>query len=169
MSIYPVLLAGGSGTRLWPLSRDNHPKQFLNINSKSSLFQETAYRLDSLQAVGIDVKPPIIVCSREYSALIRNQLELIGKSPTIIICEPTARNTAPALTLATEFIASVIRDSDAIALVMPVDHIISNRKAFSRAGASAAALANKGFLTTFGITPESPETGFILQKEGLDC
>ena len=122
MKLHPVVLSGGSGTRLWPLSRDNFPKQFLPIFGRSTLLQETLLRLDGLT----DVAPAVVVCNEAHRFLAMDQLRQIGKEPLDIIIEPVARNTAPALTLAA--LALTERDlaaaTDPIMLVMPSDHLI---------------------------------------------
>lgn len=164
MEICPVILSGGSGSRLWPLSREYYPKQLLALTSERTLLQETAHRLD-----GIDnVLSPIIVCNEEHRFLVAEQLRQVRVSPSSIILEPVGRNTAPALTLAA--MSLLDKDMDPIMLVMPADHIISDIEAFQAIVKDGASLAAKDRLVTFGIVPESPATGYgyIKKGEGTD-
>lgn len=159
MALYPVILAGGSGTRLWPLSRELYPKQFLTLLGSQSLLQQTVSRLD-----GMNAAPPLIVCNEEHRFLVAEHIMQMGKSPSSIILEPQGRNTAPALTLA----ALALKDSsaDPVMLVMPSDHIINDASAFQGIVQQGEALAQSGHIVTFGIVPVSPETGYGYIKKG---
>ena len=167
MKLHPVVLSGGSGTRLWPLSRDNFPKQFLPIFGRSTLLQETLLRLDGLT----DVAPALVVCNEAHRFLAVDQLRQIGKEPLDIVIEPVARNTAPALTLAA--LALTGRDlsaADPIMVVMPSDHLIRDVAALHAALEEGASLADAGLMVTFGIAPRTPASGFgyIKRGESLD-
>ena len=164
MKICPVILSGGSGTRLWPLSREHYPKQLLALFGEQSLLQQTASRLNGLnQAVS-----PLLVCNEEHRFLIAEQLHAIDISPENIILEPVGRNTAPALTLAALYLDR--GHEECIMLVMPADHVITKNAAFHEAVKAGAALANKDQIITFGIKPTTPETGYgyIRKGEGND-
>jgi len=158
--LYPVILSGGSGSRLWPLSREFFPKQLLALAGKNSLLQDTAIRLDSLE----DTAAPIVVCNEEHRFLVAEQLREIGKTPKSIILEPIGRNTAPALTLAALSIND--KDENALMLVMPADHLIQRTTDFHDAVRSGLVLAKEGHLVTFGIVPLTPETGYGYIKSG---
>ncbi|WP_262965113.1 mannose-1-phosphate guanylyltransferase/mannose-6-phosphate isomerase [Methylobacter psychrophilus] len=148
----PVILSGGSGTRLWPLSRGHYPKQFLPLVSSHTMVQETLLRLD-----GIDgLKAPLAVCNEDHRFMMAEQLWEIGAKPAAIILEPIGRNTAPAVAMA----ALSASSEDDILLILPADHVISNLVAFHAAVVEAKALAEQGFLVTFGIVPTEPETGY---------
>jgi len=150
----PVILSGGSGTRLWPLSRKNLPKQFLQLTGARTLFQQTVERSRSLY----DKNAPIVVCSEEHRFLVAEQLRELKVSGATILLEPVPRNTAPAIALAAwQALAS---DTDAILLVLPADHLIGDTASFIEAATKALPLAKEGWLVTFGIRPEAPETGF---------
>ena len=154
-SLIPVVLSGGSGTRLWPLSREKYPKQLLPLIGNDSLLQATVRRVEGLD--GVKLKEPLIVCNEEYRFIIAEQLRVMGKKSNILL-EPVGRNTAPALTLAA---LAVIKDGeDPILLVMPADHVIADTARFQAVVQQGAALAAEGALVTFGITPDSPETGY---------
>ena len=153
--VQPVVLSGGSGTRLWPLSREKYPKQLLPLIGEDSLLQATVRRTDGIQ--GAALAPPMVVCNEEYRFVIAEQLRLMGKPGTIVL-EPTGRNTAPALTLAA--LAAVADGADPVLLVMPADHVITDTAAFRAVVAQGAALAGQGLVVTFGITPDAPETGY---------
>lgn len=153
--LIPVILSGGSGTRLWPLSRQQYPKQLLPLINRYSLLQETVRRLDGL--ADISVQSPIIVSNEEYRFVIAEQLRVLGKTGKIIL-EPYGRNTAPALTVAA--IAATQEGGDPILLVMPSDHVITDIAAFQAAVHKGMSLAENGMLVTFGITPDTPETGY---------
>ncbi len=162
--LHPVVLSGGSGTRLWPLSRQNQPKQFLSLVGDHSLFQETVLRASRLPGV----QAPVTVCSDDHRFMVGEQLQAIGMASGGILLEPMARNTAPAIALAACHVAA--RDPDALMLVMPADHLIEDEAAFRDAVASARRLAGEGWLVTFGIHPDYAETGYgyILRGEALD-
>ena len=163
MLIQPVVLSGGSGTRLWPLSREKHPKQLLSlIGGEDTLLQATIRRVDGI--AGINLCAPMVVCNEEYRFVIAEQLRLMGKEGPIVL-EPFGRNTAPALTLAA--LAAMREGGDPILLVMPSDHVITDTRTFQEAVACGAALAEEGAVVTFGITPDAPETGYGYIQTGL--
>jgi mannose-1-phosphate guanylyltransferase / mannose-6-phosphate isomerase len=153
--VQPVVLSGGSGTRLWPLSREKYPKQLLPLIGDDSLLQATVRRTEG---IGAELAPPMVVCNEEYRFVIAEQLRLMGKPGTIVL-EPMGRNTAPALTLAA-LAAMADTPHDPVLLVMPADHVIVDTRAFEAAVRDGAALAAKGMVVTFGITPDAPETGY---------
>lgn len=158
MKIQPVVLCGGSGTRLWPLSREKHPKQLLALISDDSLLQATVRRLDGLEAgENIALNDPIVVSNEEYRFVIAEQMRVIGRHAAIVL-EPAGRNTAPALTLAA--LAVNQDEADAVLLVMPADHIMLDTAAFLIAVRQGAKLAEEGMVVTFGITPDAPETSY---------
>ncbi len=154
MLIQPVILSGGSGTRLWPLSREKYPKQLLPLVGEDSLLQATVRRIDGL--AGAELAQPMVVCNEEYRFVIAEQLRLMGKTGTIVL-EPVGRNTAPALTIAA---LTAAHNGDPVLLVMPADHVIVDGAAFRAAVQKGAELAVKGNVVTFGITPDAPETGY---------
>ena len=153
-NIYPVILSGGSGTRLWPQSRTSYPKQFLPLVSDQSRLQETARRVSDPTAFAA----PLMVCNEEHRFLVAEQLREIGIQPSHIVLEPVARNTAPAVAVAAFLLAA--RDPDALMLVLPSDHMIGDTGAFQAAIQTAADAAKDGALVTFGIKPTRPETGY---------
>ncbi len=152
--IHPVILSGGSGTRLWPMSRSHYPKQLLALMGEHSLLQETVRRV-----VGnAGFAPPLIIANEEHRFIIAEQLREIGAVPDALILEPVGRNTAPAACVAALRLAA--REPDALMLVMPSDHAIGDPDAFVEATGHAAAAARTGHLVTFGVTPERAETGY---------
>ncbi len=160
MKILPVILAGGGGTRLWPLSREHYPKQFLSLTGEDSLLQQTLSRMDSMN----DVDPVIIVSNEEHRFLVAEQARLNDQALNTIMLEPKGRNSAPALTVAA--MAAQKDGNDPIILMMPSDHVIQNQKAFHATMLSGAELADQGYLITFGIVPDKPETGYGYIKQG---
>ncbi|MGH8292461.1 MAG: mannose-1-phosphate guanylyltransferase/mannose-6-phosphate isomerase [Gammaproteobacteria bacterium] len=156
----PVILSGGSGTRLWPLSRKNLPKQFLALTGNSTLFQKTVSRA---RALG-DVAAPIVVCNEDHRFLVAEQLHELNVEDASILLEPMPHNTAPAIALAAWQAIGVHPDAEL--LVMPADHLIGNTASFADAVRKATPLAEQGWLVTFGIRPEAPETGFGYIKRG---
>lgn len=150
----PVIISGGTGTRLWPLSRKNKPKQFLSLFGEMSLFQNTLTRLNGLNTVA----NPIIVCNTEHRFMVAEQLQAIELSAQHIILEPCARNTAPAIALAA--IKALENGDDPLLLVLAADHMIEDTQAFHRAIQQAIPLAEQGQLVTFGVQPHSAHTGY---------
>ena len=156
MNIIPVVLSGGSGTRLWPVSRKAHPKQFLNLAGDQSLFQQTI-----LRGLFVNDADPIVVCNEQHRFLVAEQLLEIDIDNASIILEPVARNTAPAIALAAISAELQHRGSDSpLLLVLPSDHLIKNPMAFRQAVKVAAKAAAKGKIVTFGIVPTTAETGY---------
>lgn len=149
-AIVPVILSGGSGTRLWPMSRPEQPKQFLSLTSDETMLQLTVKR-----AEGAHFAAPVVVANAAHIDMIEAQLADVGVVPQAIILEPLARNTAPAIALAARSVAP-----DAAMLVMPSDHVIADVPAFHAVIAAALPLVAQGWLVTFGITPDAPETGY---------
>lgn len=165
MIIQPVILAGGSGTRLWPLSRELYPKQFLPLISNRSLLQETIGRLEGLP----DVAEPIVVCNEEHRFLVAEHMRQMNVAPKAIALEPTGRNTAPALTLAAHILEDDTHsgnDDETVMLVMAADHVIKDVPAFQQALISGAKLASEGKLVTFGVVPTAAETGYGYLHKG---
>lgn len=151
----PVVLAGGSGTRLWPLSRAEYPKQFLAMagGGEESLLQATVARLNGELA-----RPPLIVCAEQHRFLTAEQLQAMGKSEASILLEPVARNTAPAIGLAAWQIKK--SGADDVMVVLPADHVITDEEQLQRSVSQAVELAEAGYMVTLGITPTSPATGY---------
>ena len=165
MTLYPVILAGGSGARLWPLSRALYPKQFLAISGERSLLQETLLRLDGLQ----DSAPPVIVCNEEHRFLVAEHCRQAAVTPSSIILEPDGRNTAPALTLAALHLSDRREnddEEDPVMLVMPADHILRDVPAFQAVARSGSPLAQQGCMVAVGIVPTSPNTGYGYIEKG---
>ncbi len=160
MTIIPIILSGGAGTRLWPLSWGDHPKQFLPLVSERTMIQETLLRLK-----GLELGSPIISCGEGHRFMVAQQIgEVMGEvvstgstTPTIIL-EPMAKNTAPAIAAAC--CAAMKQDKDAVVVVLPSDHVIADVPAFQNAVKAAALNAEKGALVTFGIVPTFPATGY---------
>ncbi len=162
MTIKSVILSGGSGTRLWPASRESYPKQLLPLTGERSLLQETALRLKDFPGGEVDPRA-LVVTNEEYRFIIAEQLRQIGLRSPQILLEPVGRNTAPALTLAALVAAE---EGDPILLVMPADHVITEQPAFQRAIAIGAKVAASGALVTFGIVPDRAETGYGYLRSG---
>jgi mannose-1-phosphate guanylyltransferase/mannose-6-phosphate isomerase len=152
-TIIPVILSGGSGSRLWPMSRAGYPKQFLSLADDDSMLQATAKRVK-----GEAFSAPLLVCNEEHRFIVAEQLRNIDCVAKDIILEPVGRNTAPAVAVAALRLAE--ENPDALMLVMPSDHVIQDEAAFGEAVNRAAQAANDGALVTFGITPSAPETGY---------
>lgn len=157
--IIPVILAGGSGTRLWPLSRECHPKQLLPLVNEKTMLQNTLLRVQGLQGVAA----PIVVCTEEHRFLVAEQIRAIGGAATIII-EPVGRDTAPAVAVAA--LEAVRQNEDAVLLVLPADHVIGNEENFAEAVSRGVTCAAQGHPVTFGIVPQSPHTGYGYIKKG---
>ncbi|MES2348551.1 MAG: mannose-1-phosphate guanylyltransferase/mannose-6-phosphate isomerase [Pseudomonadota bacterium] len=160
MKIYPVILSGGAGTRLWPLSRAVLPKQLLPIVAEKTMLQETALRL----AGRAHLMDPLVVCGNEHRFLVAEQLREIHIKPLGILLEPEGRNTAPAVASAANFLKAI--DPDAVMLVLPADHVINDVDAFYAAIGHAAVPVADGALATFGIVPTAPETGYGYIQSG---
>jgi len=159
MNLQPVILCGGSGTRLWPLSREQYPKQLLALAGSDTLLQATARRIDgSLAAEGRQVLAPIVVGNEDYRFLTAEQLRQAGVTTATLLLEPVGRNTAPALTIAA--LSAVEAGDDPALVVMPADHVIEDVAAFRAAVARGAIHTDAGKLVTFGIRPTHPETGY---------
>ena len=149
----PVLLSGGVGSRLWPVSRELHPKQFLPLAGELTMLQQTLERTGNLEA-----SAPVVVCNEEHRFMVAEQLRQVGIAPSALILEPVGRNTAPAVALAA--LQELARDPEVILLVLPADHIIQDAAAFAEAVTRALPLARDGRLMTFGVVPQAPETGY---------
>ncbi|HEX3753624.1 MAG TPA: sugar phosphate nucleotidyltransferase, partial [Rhizomicrobium sp.] len=162
-AIYPVILSGGVGTRLWPLSRSLYPKQLLALAGRNTLIQDTALRVR-----GAAFAPPLIICNHEHRFLIAEQMRAAGVTPLNMLLEPEGRNTAPAATVAALAIAQT--DPYAVLLLLPADHAVADEAAFIAAVERARRTAQAGNLVTFGIRPARAETGYgyIRRGEPLD-
>lgn len=157
--IIPVILAGGSGTRLWPLSRKLHPKQVLALLGDRTLVQETVLRLR-----GLDAAAPVVICNDEHRFIVAEQLRDLDERPAALILEPVARNTAPAVAVAALY--ALAQSPDATLLMLPADHLITDSSAFHTAVVQAVDYARDGHLVTFGIVPAAPETGYGYIMQG---
>jgi mannose-1-phosphate guanylyltransferase/mannose-6-phosphate isomerase len=165
MKIQPVILCGGAGTRLWPLSREHYPKQLLALNGERTLLQQTALRLRGLGGAPREgIADPLVVCNEEHRFLVAEQLLGGGVRARKILLEPFGRGTAPALTLAA---IEVVSDGNPVMVVMPSDHVIAHPESFQRAVAHGAELAGSGHVVTFGATPVSPEAGYGYIRVGV--
>jgi mannose-1-phosphate guanylyltransferase / mannose-6-phosphate isomerase len=168
--VVPVILAGGSGTRLWPLSRALHPKQYLSLgvgNSDATLFQQAAQRIASIGAAGIAVQSPCVVANEEHRFTVIEQLRHVGIEPARVLLEPMGRNTAPALALAAmEAQRTAPAGSDPILVVTPADHAIGIPAAFTAALRQAVRVASDGGIVVLGIRPDRPDTGYGYIRAG---
>ena len=151
--ITPIILCGGSGTRLWPLSRKSYPKQFVPLVGDKTLFQGSALRM-----TGSDFAAPVVITNSDFRFIVTEQLQEVGIDPGAILIEPDGRNTAPAVLAAALYIAR--KDPDAVLLVAPSDHIIPDTNAFKAAIEAGLSAVDSGQLVTFGITPTHPETAY---------
>lgn len=151
--LIPVLLSGGVGSRLWPVSREAYPKQFLALASELSMLQDTLARTAEL-----DSAPPLVICNDEHRFMVAEQLRQLAVNPAAIILEPEGRNTAPAVALAA--FRAIASDPDALLLVLPADHVIRDAQAFANAVKLGVEKARSGSLMTFGVVPDTPETGY---------
>lgn len=160
MKIYPVILSGGAGTRLWPLSRAVLPKQLLPLVADKTMLQETALRVAGWPGL----MAPLVVCGNDHRFMVAEQLREVGITPLGILLEPVGRNTAPAVAAAAHHLKAI--DPEAIMLVLPADHVIENGAAFREAVERATRLVQQGALATFGIVPKTPETGYGYIRRG---
>jgi mannose-1-phosphate guanylyltransferase / mannose-6-phosphate isomerase len=158
IAVQPVIMAGGSGTRLWPLSRAQYPKQFLILQGNRSLFQQAASRLSALATAGMSVAAPSVVGNEEHRFLVLDQLREQSLEGSKVLLEPTGRNTAPAMTLAALHAAST--GTDPVLVVTPADQTVTDEAAFTAALQGAIRVAAEGSIVILGITPDRPETGF---------
>ncbi|MCX4149039.1 MULTISPECIES: mannose-1-phosphate guanylyltransferase/mannose-6-phosphate isomerase [Paraburkholderia] len=160
MNIHPVILCGGSGTRLWPMSRGGYPKQYLRLTGENTLVQQTVLRLRGIR----NVAAPIVVTNNDQRFLVAEQLRQVDIAPASIVLEPVSRNTAPAIAVAA--LAAMRESAESILLVLPSDHVITGEAAFVEAAEAAAEIANDGYLVTFGIAPTAPHTGYGYIRAG---
>jgi len=165
--LLPVILCGGSGTRMWPLSRETYPKQFLPLVGQGSLLQDTVLRLQGTPASVPLATNPVLVCNTEHRFLAASQLNAIGIKNAHILLEPTGRNTAPALTLAA--LHATAQKQDPVLLAMPADHVIPDRPALHAVVEKAYAMACDGAMVTFGIVADRAETGYGYIERGEAC
>ncbi|MDP2402159.1 MAG: sugar phosphate nucleotidyltransferase, partial [Actinomycetota bacterium] len=160
-SILPVVIAGGTGSRLWPLSRELYPKQFLALDQERSMLQVTLDRL-----VGLPTQKPLVICNEAHRFLVADQLQQMGMLDGNVMLEPAGRNTAPAVALAA--IRAISSGQDPLMLVLAADHSIRNTQAFQAAIQKAIAIAEQGSMVTFGIVPNAPETGYGYIHMGVE-
>ncbi|KAI3590481.1 Mannose-1-phosphate guanylyltransferase [Cupriavidus sp. U2] len=154
MKIYPVILCGGSGTRLWPMSRGGYPKQYLRLTGENTLVQQTALRLNGVS----NVAAPIVITNAEQRFLVAEQLRGVQVAPSSIVLEPVGRNTGPAVAVAA--LLARQQSDDALLMVLPSDHVIMDEERFASLATSAASIARDNYLVTFGIEPTEPHTGY---------
>ena len=159
MKLIPIILCGGSGTRLWPLSRDTFPKQFINLNGPNSPLLETIKRCGLIKGIS----PPVLVCGEEHRFLVAEQLRSTGIDSFTVLLEPVAKNTAPALAYAANYI---LKKENANLLVLPSDHFIGNDDSFLEAVQKAVAYSENQFLVTFGVEPVRAETAYGYIRKG---
>ncbi|MDF1731538.1 MAG: mannose-1-phosphate guanylyltransferase/mannose-6-phosphate isomerase [Minwuia sp.] len=158
--IFPVLLSGGSGTRLWPLSRKLYPKQLLALGGDATMLQETALRLPEDGSL----RAPMVICNNDHRFIVAEQLHAIDRAPLTVMLEPVGRNTAPAAAAAAHYCGGL--DKDAIIVLLPADHVILDRETFRARLAEAIALADQGHIVTFGMRPDGPNTGYGYIRAG---
>ncbi len=162
MKLVPVILCGGSGSRLWPLSRAMYPKQLLPLVAERTMLQDTVQRLSSLD---VDLADPVVLCNEAHRFLAAGQLQELGFEPTVIL-EPQGRNTAPAAAVAALISAAASDGEQALLLVLPADHVIRDSTALTHAISLAIPAAQQGRLVTFGVVPTAPETGYGYIRAG---
>ncbi|WP_457789188.1 mannose-1-phosphate guanylyltransferase/mannose-6-phosphate isomerase [Pseudomonas sp. PL-6] len=158
----PIILSGGSGSRLWPLSRKQYPKQFLALTGEHTLFQQTLQRL-SVEGM----QPPVLVANLEHRFIVQEQLQQIGQQAQLLLLEPFGRNTAPAVAMAA--LQLIAEGRDELMLVLPADHVLDDQQAFSQALALATVAAEKGEMVLFGVPADRPETGYGYIRGGVDA
>ena len=159
-AVFPVILSGGAGTRLWPLSREMYPKQLLALTGRHSMLQDTALRLAGIAGA----RAPVVVCNEAHRFTVAEQLSALQCEPSGILLEPVGRNTAPAVALAA--LKAQELDADATIVVAPADHVIRDARGFQQAADVAVGLAQGGKLITFGIVAHAPETGYGYIRRG---
>src|SRR6202521_5780424 len=160
MTLIPVILSGGAGTRLWPLSREMYPKQLLALTSKHTMLQDTATRLAGI----LGAQPPIVVCNEAHRLTVAEQIRALGAKASAILLEPAGRNTAPAVALAA--LQALEIEPEATLVVAPADHVIRDARKFQQAAEVAVSLAQHDKLVTFGIVAHAPETGYGYIRRG---
>ena len=167
--VQPVIMAGGSGTRLWPLSRAGFPKQFLVLSGTDSLFQQAASRLQGLGTSGLDIAAPVVVGNEEHRFLVLDQLRELKTTPAAVLLEPVGRNTAPAVTLAAlQALEGDGAATDPVLVITSADQTVIDGAAFTEALRKAIAMAAEGAITILGITPDRPETGYgYIRADGV--
>jgi mannose-1-phosphate guanylyltransferase/mannose-6-phosphate isomerase len=161
--LIPVILSGGAGTRLWPLSRELYPKQLLPLVGERTMLQETVLRLEGLE----DRCAPVVVCNDAHRFLVAEQLRQVGQDADAVILEPVGRNTAPAVAIAA--MQALEKDPEAIILILPADHVIRDAQILCDVVSAGLGEVQKGALLTFGIVPTAPETGYGYIKRGAKC
>lgn len=158
--ITPVILSGGSGSRLWPMSRAGYPKQFLSLATENSMLQDTVIRVSDNEVFN----DPLMICNEEHRFIVADQLRTLRKTARNILLEPVGRNTAPAVAIAA--LELLKTQEDALMLVLPSDHVILNQASFIKSVATAKNAAKNGCLVTFGVSPDKPETGYGYIQKG---